>query len=105
MKIKYLVFLFHGTPDDLQMEMKFGSKFGIVSASQTVTSRYDVPEHLRTPEEMAAYLWSHLSSAEDRTKPFVRRSKPCQRRCEHGAAFLLAQSVESFFHQACLKLS
>jgi probable addiction module antidote protein len=31
--------------------------------SKTVTSRYDVAEHLRTPEEMAAYLEACLEEA------------------------------------------
>jgi len=30
---------------------------------QTVTTRYDVAEHLRTPEEMAAYLEACLEEA------------------------------------------
>lgn len=32
--------------------------------SKTATSRYDVAEHLRTPEEMAAYLEACLEEAE-----------------------------------------
>ena len=31
---------------------------------KTVTTRYDVAEHLRTPEEMAAYLEACLEEAE-----------------------------------------
>ncbi len=31
--------------------------------SKTITSRYDVAEHLRTPEEMAAYLEASLEEA------------------------------------------
>ena len=31
---------------------------------RTVTSRYDVAEHLRTPEEMAAYLEACLEEAD-----------------------------------------
>ena len=31
---------------------------------KTVTTRYDVAEHLRTPEEMAAYLEASLEEAE-----------------------------------------
>ena len=31
--------------------------------TKTVTSRYDVTEHLRTPEEMAAYLEACLEEA------------------------------------------
>ncbi len=31
--------------------------------AKTVTSRYDVTEHLRTPEEMAAYLEACLEEA------------------------------------------
>lgn len=30
---------------------------------RTVTTRYDVAEHLRTPEEMAAYLEASLEEA------------------------------------------
>ncbi len=30
---------------------------------KTVTTRYDVAEHLRTPEEMAAYLEAGLEAA------------------------------------------
>ena len=32
--------------------------------TKTVTARYDVAEHLRTPEEMAAYLEASLDEAE-----------------------------------------
>ena len=32
--------------------------------SKTVTSRYDVAEHLRTPDEMAAYLEACLEEAD-----------------------------------------
>jgi probable addiction module antidote protein len=32
-------------------------------AAKTKTSRYDVAEHLRTPEEMAAYLEATLAEA------------------------------------------
>jgi probable addiction module antidote protein len=32
--------------------------------STTVTTRYDVAEHLRTPEEMAAYLEACLEEAD-----------------------------------------
>ena len=32
--------------------------------SKTTTTRYDVAEHLRTPEEMAAYLEACLEQAE-----------------------------------------
>ena len=31
--------------------------------TKTATSRYDVAEHLRTPEEMAAYLEAFLEEA------------------------------------------
>jgi len=32
--------------------------------SKTTTTRYDIAEHLRTPEEMATYpaLWANLSA-------------------------------------------
>ncbi len=32
--------------------------------SKTVTTRYDVAEHLRTPEEMAAYFQACLEEAD-----------------------------------------
>jgi probable addiction module antidote protein len=32
--------------------------------SKTITTRYDVAEHLRTPEEMAAYLEACLEEAD-----------------------------------------
>ena len=32
--------------------------------TKTVTTRYDVSEHLRTPEEMAAYLDASIEAAE-----------------------------------------
>lgn len=32
--------------------------------SKTITSRYDVAEHLRTPEEMAAYLEAWLEESD-----------------------------------------
>ena len=32
--------------------------------TKTVTSRYDVAEHLRTPEEMAAYLEASMEEAD-----------------------------------------
>ena len=31
--------------------------------SKTITTRYDVAEHLRTPEEMAAYLEAAIDEA------------------------------------------
>lgn len=31
--------------------------------NKTMTTRYDVAEHLRTPEEMAAYLEAYLEEA------------------------------------------
>jgi probable addiction module antidote protein len=42
--------------------------------SKTVTTRYDVAEHLRTPEEMAAYLEASIDEA-------------------HGDAALIAQAL------------
>ena len=33
--------------------------------AKTITTRYDVAEHLRTPEEMAAYLQACLEEAND----------------------------------------
>ena len=40
---------------------------------KTVTSRYDVAEHIRTPEEMAAYLEAYLEEA-DGDAAFVARA-------------------------------
>ncbi len=40
---------------------------------KTVTSRYDVAEHLRTPEEMAAYLEACLGEA-DSDAAFVAKA-------------------------------
>jgi probable addiction module antidote protein len=37
----------------------------VKESSKTKTSRYDVAEHLRTPEEMAAYLDAWLEEAPD----------------------------------------
>src|SRR5450432_484845 len=37
--------------------------FGVDHMAKTPTSRYDVAEHLRTPEEMAAYLEASLAEA------------------------------------------
>ena len=36
-------------------------------SKKTLTTRYDVAEHLRTPEEMAAYLEACLEEAEGDT--------------------------------------
>ena len=36
-----------------------------MTTGKTITSRYDVSEHLRTPEEMAAYLDACLAEAGD----------------------------------------
>ncbi len=41
--------------------------------TKTVTTRYDVAEHLRTPEEMAAYLEACLQEA-DGDAAFVARA-------------------------------
>jgi probable addiction module antidote protein/putative addiction module killer protein len=46
---------------------------GVASMGKTVTSRYDVAEHLRTPEEMAAYLEACLGEA-DGDAAFVARA-------------------------------
>ena len=35
-----------------------------MSKGKTVTSRYDLEEHVRTPEEMAAYLEACLEEAD-----------------------------------------
>ena len=38
--------------------------FGVTTMGKTVTTRYDVAEHLRTPQEMAAYLEACLEEAD-----------------------------------------
>ena len=38
-----------------------------MTMTKTVTSRYDVAEHLRTPEEMAAYLEASIEEADGDT--------------------------------------
>ena len=40
--------------------------------AKTITTRYDVAEHLRTPEEMAAYLDAWLEVAPDDTAGIAR---------------------------------
>jgi probable addiction module antidote protein len=37
--------------------------FGVIAMTKTTTTRYDVAEHLRTQEEMAAYLEACLEEA------------------------------------------
>ena len=46
---------------------------GDVNMNKTVTTRYDVAEHLRTPEEMAAYLEACLEEA-DGDAAFIARA-------------------------------
>ena len=41
------------------------SLLGMFIMSKTFTTRYDVAEHLRTPEEMAAYLEACIEEADD----------------------------------------
>ena len=36
----------------------------VIAMKKTITTRYDVAEHLRTPEEMAAYLEACLEEAD-----------------------------------------
>jgi putative addiction module killer protein/probable addiction module antidote protein len=49
------------------------SSYGVGAMTQTLTTRYDVAEHLRTPEEMAAYLEACLEVA-DGDAPFIAKA-------------------------------
>jgi len=51
MKLKY-----HPETDSLYIDLSEKTSLGLSLMAKTVTTRYDVAEHLRTPEEMAAYL-------------------------------------------------
>ncbi len=48
----------------LNQQDEWGPIFYVRSMSKTATTRYDVAEHLRTPEEMAAYLEACLEEAD-----------------------------------------
>ena len=49
---------------DIIKSLAPGTKpFGVATMGKTATTRYDVAEHLRTPEEMAAYLEACLEEA------------------------------------------
>ncbi len=49
--------------------------------TKTVTSSYDVAEHLRTPEEMAAYLEACMEEA-DGDAEFIARAPGLKLRAE-----------------------
>ena len=51
---------------------------------KTITSRYDVAEHLRTPEEMAAYLEACIEEA-DGDATFIAKAPgdTSRRECYH----------------------
>ena len=45
--------------------------------TKTVTTRYDVAEHLRTPEEMAAYLEACLEEADGDAAFIAKAGRYC----------------------------
>src|SRR3989440_11301176 len=46
------------------MSARGAQSFGVIAMRKTVTTRYDVADHLRTPKEMAAYLEACLEEAD-----------------------------------------
>ncbi len=49
---------------DIKAALRLARNLGVATMKKTVTTRYDVAEHLRTPEEMAAYLEACLEEAD-----------------------------------------
>jgi hypothetical protein len=49
---------------DIQTALRLARNLQERTMAKTKTSRYDVAEHLRTPEEMAAYLEACLEEAQ-----------------------------------------
>lgn len=49
---------------DIKTALPLAQPLGAHEMSKTATTRYDVAEHLRTPEEMAAYLEACLEEAD-----------------------------------------
>lgn len=68
---------------------------------KTVTTRYDVAEHLRTPEEMAAYLESCLEEA-DGDAAFIAKALGDIARAK---GMLKSHAMPGFLAKACTKHS
>ena len=49
---------------DIEIALRLARNLQVETMSKTVTSPYDVTEHLRTPEEMAAYLEACMEEAD-----------------------------------------
>ena len=64
--------------------------------SKTTTTRYDVAEHLRTPEEMAAYLEACLEEA-DGDAAFIAKALGDIARQGHGPGCTGCRSISRKF--------
>ena len=64
--------------------------------SKTVTTRYDVAEHLRTPEEMAAYLEATLEAANG-DAAFIAKALGAIARAKYGNAAEMNFELHSEF--------
>ena len=49
---------------DIETALRLARNLQVDAMAKTVTSPYDVAEHLRTPEEMAAYLEASIEEAD-----------------------------------------
>ena len=49
---------------DIETALRLARNLQVDAMTKTVTSPYDVAEHLRTPEEMAAYLEASIEEAD-----------------------------------------
>ena len=49
---------------DIETALRLARNLQVETMTKTVTSPYDVAEHLRTPEEMAAYLEASIEEAD-----------------------------------------
>ena len=58
---------------DLETALRLARNLEVDTMTKTVTSPYDVAEHLRTPEEMAAYLEACIEEA-DGDAAFIARA-------------------------------
>ena len=71
--------------DGLRMPARGLASVGAMT--KTVTSPYDVAEHLRTPEEMAAYLEACMEEADgDAASPRRWATLPAPRACRRSHA-------------------
>ena len=50
--------------EDVKTALRLARNLQVNAMTKTVTSPYDVAEHLRTPEEMAAYLEASMEEAD-----------------------------------------